>query len=134
LSFTALPAEGYQGEVPEWPLPRLELGEGSDVVAARELELWEWAWRTPQACAWATPAESWRSQIVARWVRQAVVCESARAKTGDHAQLHRYADEIGFSSAGLRLMGWKVAVNEVAAKAAEPAARSERRLRSVDAQ
>lgn len=134
VSFTALPAEGFSGEVPPWPLPRLDVAEGADRVAARELELWEWAWRTPQACAWATPAEVWRSQFVARWVRQAVVCESVGAKAGDHAQLHRYADEIGLTTAGLRLMGWKVAVDEVAAKASTPAARAERRLRPVDAQ
>ena len=79
-------------------------------------------------------------QTVARWVRQAVLCESHEAKAADHAQLHRYADQVGLTTAGLREMGWKVAVDEVAAKRSDrPAAaapvRRERRLRaSGDAQ
>lgn len=98
--------------------------------------MWEWAWRTPQACAWSLPSEVWRSQMVARWVRQAVLCESHEAKAADHAQLHRYADQIGLTTAGLREMGWKVAVDEVgAARSIRPApgaqSRPERRLRSA---
>lgn len=153
-SLGALPAEGFSGPVPVWPLPRRQVwlsmrsdGESwrerdkgaEDAVAAREAELWEWAWRTPQACAWSLPSEAWRVQTVARWVRQAVLCESHEAKAADHAQLHRYADQVGLTTAGLREMGWKVAVDEVAAKrSARPAAapvKRERRLRaSGDAQ
>ena len=131
FTLTALPAEGFRGPVPDWPLP---------VPLERELEVWEWAWRTPQACAWALPSEAWRVQTVARWVRQAVLCESHEAKAADHAQLHRYADQVGLTTAGLREMGWKVAVDEVAAKRSDrPAAaapvKRERRLRaSGDAQ
>lgn len=107
-SLTALPAEGFDGPVPVWPLP---------VPSVRELELWEWAWSTPQACAWSLPSELWRAQMVARWVRQAVRCESEDSSAADHGQLHRYADQVGLTTAGLREMGWKVAVDEVAAKA-----------------
>ena len=149
-SLTALPAEGFDGPVPEWPLPRRQIWlsyrvdkelvrerdrGGEDAVAEREAELWEWAWRTPQACAWSLPSEAWRAQTVARWVRQAVLCESHEAKAADHAQLHRYADQVGLTTAGLREMGWKVAVDDLAAKRAErtdrpaPAAQ-ERRLRA----
>ena len=153
-SLTALPAEGFRGPVPVWPLPPRQVWiayrvDGDSVrerdkgaealVAAREAELWEWAWRTPQACAWSLPSEVWRAQTVARWVRQAVLCESHEAKAADHAQLHRYADQVGLTTAGLREMGWKVAVDEVAAKRAvrpaEPPVKRERRLRaSGDAQ
>ena len=152
-SLTALPAEGFRGPVPVWPLPPRQVwiayrvdGDSvrerdkgaEDAVAEREAELWEWAWRTPQACAWSLPSESWRVQTVARWVRQAVLCESHEAKAADHAQLHRYADQVGLTTAGLREMGWKVAVDEVAAKrAVRPAGpvKRERRLRaSGDAQ
>lgn len=155
-SLTALPAEGFRGAVPVWPLPprqvwisyrvdkdvvreRDRVAEGA--VAGRESELWEWAWRTPQACAWSLPSEAWRSQVVARWVRQAVLCESHEAKAADHAQLHRYADQVGLTTAGLREMGWKVAVDEVASVrvARQPVegvpAKRERRLRAAaDAQ
>lgn len=87
----------------------------------RELELWEWAWRTPQACAWSLPSEAWRAQTVARWVRQAVRCESRMSTAADHGQLHRYADQIGLTTAGLREMGWKVAVDDLAEKVAAAA-------------
>ena len=133
-SLTALPAQGYAGPVPEWPLPKRTImvwryedkarwrevdAAATTRVAERELELWQWVWGTPQACAWSMPSESWRSQTVARWVRQAVKCESDDATAADHGQLHRYADQIGLTTAGLREMGWKVAADEVAKRAAE---------------
>lgn len=135
--LTALPAEGFDGPVPEWPLPPRTVRRGGEVdeeatraVAAREQELWVWAWRTPQACAWSLPSEAWRSQTVARWVRQAVLCESGSSSAADHGQLHRYADQIGLTTAGLREMGWKVAVDEVSVVRSAPV-RRERRLRAV---
>lgn len=124
-SLTALPAEGFDGPVPEFPLPG---------ALERELELWEWAWRTPQACAWSLPSESWRSRTVALWVRLSVRCEAEDAGAALYAQLHRFADQIGMTTAGLAEMGWKVATDEVAAARstvpAEPSGpRRERRLR-----
>ena len=153
-SLTALPAEGFRGPVPVWPLPPRQVWiayrvDGDSVrerdkgaealVAAREAELWEWAWRTPQACAWSLPSESWRARTVALWVRVSVRCEDADAPASLFAQLHRLADQVGLTTAGLAEMGWKVAVDEVAAKRAvrpaEPPVKRERRLRaSGDAQ
>lgn len=149
-SLQALPAEGFSGPVPEWPLPRRvvwfvymddgekvrELDEGAtDAVADREAELWAWAWATPQACAWAMPSERWRSYTVAMWVRTAVICESSDATAADKNSLHRFADQIGLTTAGLREMGWKVAVDEVgAARASQTRVeqpKRERRLRSA---
>lgn len=95
----ALPTEGYRGDVPDFPLPR---------ATARELEVWEWAWRTPQACAWSLPAEAWRQQTVALWVRTKVRCEDPEAPSSLIAQLHRLADQIGMTTAGLSEMGWKI--------------------------
>ncbi len=134
-SLSALPAEGYDGPVPEWPLPT----HADAHQDGRERDLWLWAWRTPQACAWSLPSEVWRTQTVARWVRMAAHCESPAAKAADHGQLHRYADQVGLTTAGLREMGWKVAVDELGKKAAEHAAaaegaepvKRERRLRPV---
>ena len=124
FKLTALPAEGYAGLVPEFPLP-----DPSD----RELAVWEQAWRTPQACAWAMPSEAWRAETVALWVRVKVRCEDPEVGAAVLGQLHRFADQIGMTTAGLAEMGWKVAVDEVAAKAAtkEPAPKPERRLRSA---
>jgi hypothetical protein len=109
-SLKALPAEGYDGPVPEFPLP-----DASD----RELEVWAEAWSTPQACAWSLPSEAWRARTVALWTRLTVRCEAPDAGAALYAQLHRFADQIGMTTAGLAEMGWKVAVDEVATKAAE---------------
>lgn len=108
LVYTALPSEGYAGEVPEFPLPTV-VGRG-----ARELALWAWAWRTPQASAWF--AQPWRWYSVALWVRTAVICESADATAADKNSLHRFADQIGLTPAGLKENGWKIAADQVAAK------------------
>jgi hypothetical protein len=152
-SLQALPAEGYDGPIPDFPLPCREVRytvfedkrpvrvfdeEATDAVAVREQELWEWAWRTPQACAWAMPSERWRLHAIGMWVRTAVICEGSDATAADKNSLHRFADQIGMTTAGLAEMGWKVAVDELAEKAAavpaEPAAPRARRLRSADAQ
>lgn len=127
--LTALPAQGYDGPIPEFPLPN---------ATGREVEVWEQAWRTPQACAWSMPSEAWRSGTVALWVRTKVRCEDPEAGAALLGQLHRFADQIGMTTAGLAEMGWKVAVDELAEKSADrPSAPDEkpaapvRRMRAV---
>ena len=137
---TALPAEGYRGPVPEFPLPErtvlvwVDAGDGryqeideagTEQVARRERELWEWAWRTPQACMWSQPSESWRLMAVAMWVRTFVICEGSTATAADKNSLHRFADEIGLSTAGMRSLGWVVQPDEVGEKRAEAEAGAE---------
>lgn len=136
FKLAALPAEGYDGEPPRWPLPARDVlrweqvagtryqvkdVEATDAVAEREVALWEWAWRTPQACAWSTPSESWRLPTIAMWVRTYVICEGSDATAADKSALHRFADQIGLTPAGLRENGWAVAVDEVGAKRSEKA-------------
>lgn len=106
-SLTALPAEGFKGEAPDFPLPN---------ASRRELEVWQQAWRSPQACAWSMPSEAWRIRTVALWARLTVRCEDPEASASLLGQLHRFADQIGMTTAGLAEMGWKVAVDETAAK------------------
>lgn len=150
--LTALPAEGFDGPVPSFPLParvvcrwevedkrRFQVAddEATAAVADREADLWAWAWRTPQACAWSLPSESWRLPTVAMWVRVFVLCESSEASAADKGSLHRFADQIGLTPAGLRENGWAVARDEVGEKRAEQSApveqpvKRERRLRGV---
>lgn len=126
FSLTALPAEGYRGEPPEFPLPKVlvydtyfedkkrvrELDESATATRwERELELWAWVWRTPQAVAWAN--EPWRWHTVAMWVRTSALCESSDALAADKNSLHRFADQIGLTPAGLKENGWKIAADEV---------------------
>lgn len=130
-SLRMLPAQGFKGRVPKFPLPD---------ASERELEVWRQAWRTPQACAWSLPSEKWRHPTVALWVRIKVRCEDPDAKATLLSQLHRLADQVGMTTAGLAEMGWAVAVDEVSEKAAardaadeqsEPAPARPRRLRAV---
>lgn len=103
FSLVALPAEGYAGPLPDFPLP----GPNE-----RELELWMWLWRTPQACAWSLPSESWRLLTIALYVRTFFKCEGT-GSAAMVAQLHRFADQIGMTTAGLAEMGWKVAGDQL---------------------
>lgn len=124
LVFTALPAEGYDGEAPEFPLPDVTYNEQS---------LWTWAWKQPQAAAWAR--EPWRWMNVALWVRTFVKCAAEDAKAAEVNSLHRLAEEIGMTTSGLKLNGWKIAADQLAEKRSDrpaPAKPSTRgRLRAV---
>ncbi|GIG27175.1 hypothetical protein [Cellulomonas denverensis] len=135
FSLTALPNEGYRGEAPDFPLPPAvvifeyfedkqkvrEVDQGaSESRREREAELWEWAWRTPQAAAWAR--ESWRWQTVAMWVRTSAICESPEATAADKNALHRFADQIGMTPAGLKENGWAIAAAEIEPQESAPAA------------
>lgn len=131
FQLDALPTEGYDGEAPRFPLPRVLVydiwfedkvrhkkldEEATRARQDRELGLWQWAWSLPQAAAWER--EPWRWHSVAMWVRTSVICESADATAADKNSLHRFADQIGLTPAGLKENGWKIATDEVAAKRA----------------
>lgn len=128
--LTALPSEGYAGEPPEFPLPRIwrwvMLVEGKERIRTtdqaatetfrdRELEVWAEQWRTPQACAWAR--ESWRWSTIAEFCRLKTVVElEPDANASLVAQLHRFRDQIGLTPAGLKENGWAIAKDETAEK------------------
>lgn len=135
LVLTALPPTGFDGEAPNYPLPRRSVfrwefedkrkfqvfdAEATADLVEREAELWAWAWSTPQACAWSL--ESWRWPIVAMWVRTFVICESSDATAADKGALHRFADQIGLTPAGLKENGWKIAEPPPAEPTAEQGA------------
>lgn len=133
-SLTALPAEGYDGPVPDFPLPRRFPidSEFSEPIHERELEFWAWLWTTPQACAWSMPSESWRLHTIAMYVRTFVICEGSEATAADKSSLHRFADQIGMTTAGLAEMGWKVAVDQLGEKRAEQAGKKSKPKSSRD--
>ena len=124
LSFSQLPSEGYAGEAPEFPLPD---------ASTRETQVWRLVWTYPQAKAWAD--EPWRWLSVALYVRTLVVCEGRDATAADKGSLHRFADQIGLTPAGMRDNGWVVARDEVAERRDQSARpKRERRLRAVSAE
>lgn len=122
LKFDQLPAEGYDGEVPEFGLPG---------ATPRELAVWEKLWRTPQAAAWVR--EPWRHSTVENYARWTVRSEDPEASAAIMAQVHRLGDQLGLTPAGLRENGWVIARDEVTPKRAERSAPSAptRRLRAV---
>lgn len=136
-TLTALPSEGYSEPAPEFPLQPIVLfteyfeGSGKDRVKVkecdesetrsfrdREADVWAEAWRTPQACAWSM--ESWRWPVVAEYCRLKTVMEfDPSASAALVGQIHRYRDQLGLTPAGMKDNGWKIAVDEVGARAAE---------------
>jgi len=102
LSFRALPAEGFQGIVPDMPF---------DDPSARELDVWAELWRTPQAAAWID--EPWRWRTVAMYVRWSVRSEGD-VPAAFLGQVHRLGDQIGLTPAGLNENGWAIAPGEQA--------------------
>lgn len=96
--LSALPVDGYAGPIPDFPLPD---------ALAREVEVWEQAWRTPQAAAWSV--QSWRHRTVAMWVRWSVRMEDPEASAALGNVVVRFADQIGLTPAGMRENGWKIA-------------------------
>lgn len=122
--FGSLPAGGFAGEIPEFPLPE---------CSARELEVWELSWRTPQADAWSR--EVWRHRTVALWVRYSVRMEDLEASAALGNVVQRLADQIGMTPAGLKENGWSISAAEAPVAAREVDVKrptvAARRLRAV---
>lgn len=108
ISFSALPSEGYGGDVPPFPLPD---------ASRRELDVWADLWSTPQAAGWSL--QSWRWGQVADLVRMQVRAEDAEAPVGIYAQVRAARADLGLTPAGLKENGWAIAADEVAAKRTE---------------
>jgi len=110
--LTALPSEGYTGEVPDFPLPD---------VNGRELVIWADLWTTPQACAWSM--QSWRWTAIGELVRLQVRAEAHDAPVNLFERIRQWRADLGLTPAGLKENGWAIAVDEVAVKRdSEPAA------------
>lgn len=133
LFTVQLPSEGYQGDIPEFPKPAQD---------QRVLDLWNEAWRTPQAAVWAN--EPWRWPEIAEYcvVQFHIEAEVSAALI---AQVHRYRASLGLTDAAMLEKGWTVSGDEVSEKRSEkesaeteperPMTARERRLAAVaDAQ
>lgn len=133
LSFKNLPAEGYTGDIPDFPLPKMrrtswEFEDGKrykvfdeDATASfRETELfhWNWAWRTPQAALWATDQWSWVLPAVADWCRLKALVAEDDAPVGLWAQIRGREGDVLLTSDSLARAGYQVVADEVADKRA----------------
>lgn len=129
IKLDALPSAGYDGAVPEFPLPLMKRyrwehedkrryqvfdDEATEQYRERELAVWAELWVTPQAAAWSI--EPWRWSTVAEFCRlKAVVEQEPDGVAALVAHLHRYRDQIGLSPAGLKENGWTIASGPTAA-------------------
>jgi hypothetical protein len=111
LTYKLLPREGFTGRVPAYPLPK---------PTARERELWRVLWRTPQAAMWNV--ERWRLYTIGQYCRWSVRAEDPESPAAVLGQVHRLADQIGMTPAGMKENGWRVQQDEMAAKRSETSA------------
>lgn len=122
-TWTDLPAGGFTGPVPAWPLCV------NDEAGGRELDVWRTIWRTPQAAAWSRLG--WFHDV-AMYVRFMVVAESGNIKAATEAR--QWSDRLGLNPTAMLKNRWRVRVDEVGEKRtgkSEPASRR-RRLKVAD--
>lgn len=120
-----LPAEGYQGPIPDWPLV-----EGQMV----ELERWGRLWRTPMAAQWVRMGIE---TVVARYVRLALQAEDSGSKlsvaeSNVKGAVTALEKELGLSPAALKRLEWEIVADEVGDKREEVQRPASRRIRAVD--
>jgi hypothetical protein len=124
--MTQLPAEGYTGEIPEWPL---------EAASRTEMQRWKWLWRKPQAVLWIKDG---MEDIVARYVRNCIALENGSGMTVAQAYLvsevRQQEDRLGRSPMALMRLRWEIAADEVEEMRDENTRRGSGRprLRAID--
>lgn len=125
-TWTTLPAEGRQGDPPEWPLLEPD---------GREWELWADLWKKPQAIMWERLGQLYE---VAMCVRMLARAEQPKSSIELQKVVRQYLDSLGLSTQGMLRNRWRIAANEVAEKRAsktvKPALGSSmrERLKAID--
>lgn len=107
--WVTLPAEGYQGDIPEWPL---------DGQTAREAEVWAAHWRKPQAVRWIADQMEWQ---VAFYVRRFCEAEPTGSAANLSTLVKQLGEDLGLTKAGMDRNRWRVAERTPAAVEAKPA-------------
>lgn len=103
-TLTALPNEGYRGDVPDVAEFLIETTE-------RHEKVWAELWATPQACAWSQ--ERWRWPIIADLVMLRVRFDAPEAPVGLATAIRQVRDDLGLSKAGMSANGWAIAPVEL---------------------
>lgn len=99
-AWVTLPAEGYPGDVPEFPLPG---------ALGAETALWVVLWRKPQAFMWSKMGLEFE---VAAYVRAFLESVEAEASAGLKTAVLRMSAEIGLSLPGMHSLRWKFSEDE----------------------
>ena len=94
--FVSIPATGYTGSVPGWPL---------DTEPARaELDMWKSLWATPQATMWASMSIE---RVIARYVMVTCLAEQTQ-QAGLLTEVRQLEDRLGLTPVSLRKLQWKI--------------------------
>ena len=94
--FVSIPAAGYTGSVPGWPL---------DTEPARaELDMWQQLWTTPQATMWATMHIE---RVIARYVMVTCLAEETQ-QAGLLTEVRQMEDRLGLTPLSLQKLQWKI--------------------------
>lgn len=111
--WTLLPAGGFDGPIPPWPLSRTIVTDDADMaeaVAGRERAHWRAVWRTPQAAVWARMG--WTSDV-ALYCRHLAMAELGNSKAAGEAR--QWSDRLGLNPAAMLRNRWKVPADQLAA-------------------
>ncbi|MFB6517453.1 hypothetical protein [Streptomyces sp. NPDC056401] len=95
--WRTLPADGRDGEAPEWPLTE---------ATEREWDLWLDLWEKPQAVMWD---EMGQALEVALFVRTLTEAERVDARVDIKKMVRSYLDSLGLSVQGMLRNRWKIA-------------------------
>ena len=111
--WVSLPLDGFQGDLPEWPLPA--------APSSDEAEMWARLWRRPQAVMWDRLK---MHDDIAAYVRAFLESVEPGAPASIKTAVLRMAGEIGLSLPGMHSLRWKFVEDELKE-------RREERARSV---
>ena len=96
-----LPAEGRQGDTPDFPLPQM---------TEREESVWTDMWCTPQAVVWEQRGQHYE---VALFVRRLCEAESHLAPSGLSTLVRQMMDSLGLTTPGMRSNRWQIVEDEL---------------------
>lgn len=102
--WVTLPAEGFTGVVPSFPLAE---------ALTVEVELWDELWRKPQAVMWDRLGLKFQ---VAMYVRTFLEAATAGAVNGLKTAALRMEAELGLSMPAMNSLHWRFAEDELSAR------------------
>lgn len=123
-AWVTLPAEGFTGDVPAFPL----IDE-----SRTESDLWSELWAKPQAVMWDRLGLKYQ---VAAYARAYVESTLPEASAGLKTAVLRMEGELGLSVPGMHSLRWKIAADELGERreSSEPQRESARdRMRRLNA-
>lgn len=93
-----LPAAGYDGATPEWPM--------STLPAGATMDLWRSLWRKPQAVMWARDGSE---RVVARYALVTVLSEDPENPNASLlSEVRQMEDRLGLSPMAMKRLMWEI--------------------------